>query len=73
MFPHRQYRNDCIGALGGGVKYPPIAPITEGEFVRAKQGSDRNHPDSFKTGRQKTVDWFLKFLRKARAPFVGRK
>ena len=49
-----------------------IAPITEREFVCAKESSDGNHPDSFKTGRQKTVDWFLKFLRKARAPFVGR-
>jgi hypothetical protein len=73
MFRHRQYGNGCIGALGGGVKYPPIAPITQGEFVRAKESGDRNQPDSFKTGRQKTVDWFLKFLRKAQAPFVGRK
>jgi hypothetical protein len=70
MFRHRQYGNGCIGALGGGVKYPPI---TQGEFVRAKESGDRNQPDSFKTGRQKTVDWFLKFLRKAQAPFVGRK
>ena len=69
MFPHRQYGNDSIGALGVELH---IAPITEREFVWAKESSDRNHPDSFKPGRQKTVDWFLKFLRKARAPFVGR-
>ena len=58
---------------GVELNIPPIDPITQGEFVRAKESSDRNHPDSFKTGRQKTVDWFLKFLRKAQAPFVGRK
>ena len=39
MFPHRQYGNVRISAVGDGVKYPSIDPITGGEFVRAEEGS----------------------------------
>ena len=39
MFPHRQYDNGRISAVGDGVKFPSIDPITGGEFVRAEEGS----------------------------------
>ena len=39
MFPHRQYGNGRISAVGDGVKFPSIDPITGGEFVRAEEGS----------------------------------
>ena len=58
---------------GVELNIAPSPPSLKESSFGPRRAVTENHTDSFKTGRQKTVDRFLKFLRKAHAPFVGRK